>query len=290
MPGLAPELLAAFEEGEAFFNTDFDASGQSRRGGLGPLYNAASYAACHNGAGRGANSPAAGGLGSVLNPAATAGHAAEGRTLPAGRAISTTWTVMGFPDAQTGCTSHAAALANEMGVTSPVRPIDEGMRAAHLEANPAVTDISAADLAAITAFPRYTAVPARADTNSAAIRAGAKRFLDIGCESCHRATLVTGVVPKAPALSNQTIHRFTDLLLHDLGDGLADGRSDGAATGREWRTAPWWGLSLTGRVNRRVAYLHDGRARTTSCWRFWIRSSRYSVSCSFTNSVRPGSG
>jgi CxxC motif-containing protein (DUF1111 family) len=177
-----------------------------------------------------------------------------------------------------------------MGVTSPVRPIDEAMRAAHLEANPAATDISAADLAAITAFPRCTAVPARADTNSAAIRAGAKRFLDIGCESCHRATLVTGVVPDAPALSNQTIHRFTDLLLHDLGDGLADGRSDGAATGREWRTAPLWGLSLTGRVNRRVAYLHDGRARTTSCWRFWIRSSRYSVSCSFTNSVRPGSG
>ena len=63
-------------------------------------------------------------------------------------------------------------------------------------------------------------------------------------------------------LSRQTIHPFTDLLLHDLGEGLADGRPDGAATGREWRTAALWGLGLTGHVSRRIAYLHDGRART----------------------------
>jgi CxxC motif-containing protein (DUF1111 family) len=367
VPGLAAELFTAFEEGEAFFNTDFDATGQPRRGGLGPLYNAASCAACHNGAGRGApvtsfdeasislvfqwtdtslgaSSPLASGLGTVLNPAATAGHVAEGqafvtyrtrtvsladgtvvalrvpdyrielksgRALPAGMAISPrlappliggglldgvreavileradpddldgdgisgrpNWLResggklqlgrFGWKANQATLTDQvAAALANEMGVTSPVRPVDEAMRAARQEAKPTATDIDAADLAAITAFPRYTAVPARADTSSAAVRAGAARFLDLGCESCHRATLVTGIVPDAPALSNQTIHPFTDLLLHDMGEGLADGRSDGAATGREWRTAPLWGLSLTGRVNRRVAFLHDGRART----------------------------
>ena len=63
-------------------------------------------------------------------------------------------------------------------------------------------------------------------------------------------------------LNNQRIHPYTDLLLHDMGMGLADGRPDYLATGSEWRTAPLWGIGLLGIVNGATFYLHDGRART----------------------------
>ena len=64
-----------------------------------------------------------------------------------------------------------------------------------------------------------------------------------------------------PEVSNQTIHPYTDLLLHDMGDGLADGRPDFVATGREWRTPPLWGIGLTRRAQGHTFFLHDGRAR-----------------------------
>ena len=65
-----------------------------------------------------------------------------------------------------------------------------------------------------------------------------------------------------PELAQQSIYPYTDLLLHDLGEGLADGRPDGGADGQEWRTAPLWGLGLTQTVLPYASYLHDGRART----------------------------
>lgn len=158
----------------------------------------------------------------------------------------------------------ASALANEMGVTSALRPVDDraGRGLPAPQTGAAATELSDTDLAAIVAFQRFAGVPTRSGVDSAAARAGAAHFLALGCEGCHRATLRTGDVAGAPMLSRQTIHPFTDLLLHDLGEGLADGRPDGAATGREWRTAALWGLGLTGHVSRRIAYLHDGRART----------------------------
>jgi CxxC motif-containing protein (DUF1111 family) len=64
-----------------------------------------------------------------------------------------------------------------------------------------------------------------------------------------------------PALANQIIRPYTDLLLHDMGEGLADGRPEGMATGREWRTPPLWGIGLTGAVSGHTYFLHDGRAR-----------------------------
>jgi CxxC motif-containing protein (DUF1111 family) len=65
-------------------------------------------------------------------------------------------------------------------------------------------------------------------------------------------------------LSNQTIAPFTDLLLHDMGEGLADGQLDFQASGSEWRTAPLWGIGLFETVNGHTYYLHDGRARNLS--------------------------
>src|SRR5690606_33133481 len=96
----------------------------------------------------------------------------------------------------------------------------------------------------IVDYQLMLAVPARRNLDSPEVKRGARLFLETGCESCHRATFVTGDTPDKPWLSRQTIHPFTDLLLHDMGEELADGRADFKASGSEWRTPPLWGIGL----------------------------------------------
>ena len=115
---------------------------------------------------------------------------------------------------------------------------------------------------AVETHLRSTAVPARRDVNDAVVRRGEQVFGAARCAVCHVPELKTGDVPGYAALSNQTIRPYTDLLLHDLGEGLADDRPDFAASGSEWRTAPLWGIGLTKIVNGVTTYLHDGRARS----------------------------
>jgi len=86
-------------------------------------------------------------------------------------------------------------------------------------------------------------------------------FYDSGCAACHRPKFVTRTDPARPEHSHQLIWPYTDMLLHDMGDGLADGRPEGLADGREWRTAPLWGIGLTKVVSGHTFFLHDGRAR-----------------------------
>jgi CxxC motif-containing protein (DUF1111 family) len=83
----------------------------------------------------------------------------------------------------------------------------------------------------------------------------------VNCTSCHNPSFTTGSHPIA-ALANQKIYPFTDMLLHDMGDGLADGRRDFDASGRQWKTRPLWGMGHTQTINPRAGFLHDGRART----------------------------
>jgi CxxC motif-containing protein (DUF1111 family) len=92
--------------------------------------------------------------------------------------------------------------------------------------------------------------------------AGKVLFTAAGCAACHTPSHTTGVVPGQPHLSNQKIWPYTDLLLHDMGEGLADNRPEGDASGQEWRTPPLWGIGLTGAVSHHTNFLHDGRART----------------------------
>ena len=99
------------------------------------------------------------------------------------------------------------------------------------------------------------------DVDDPEVRAGARAFLQAGCAQCHAPTFTTGE-HAIPALSHQVIYPYTDLLLHDMGEGLADGRPDFQATGREWRTPPLWGIGLVPNVNRHTRFLHDGRARS----------------------------
>jgi CxxC motif-containing protein (DUF1111 family) len=161
----------------------------------------------------------------------------------------------------------AAAFSTEMGMSTSLRP---GHACAPLQAlcanapNGGEPEVSDEIFERIVAYQRMLGVPARRNVDSAQVRRGARLFMDAGCETCHRATFRTGEVADAPWLSRQTIHPLTDLLLHDMGPALADGRQDFDASGQEWRTAPLWGLGLQALVNGHTRLLHDGRARDAS--------------------------
>ncbi len=110
-------------------------------------------------------------------------------------------------------------------------------------------------------YSRNLAVPARRDPQDPKVLGGRALFHSTGCASCHHPTFTTGANPPDPHLAHQKIWPYTDLLLHDMGEGLADHRPEARADGREWRTAPLWGIGLTKTVSGHTYFLHDGRAR-----------------------------
>ena len=154
----------------------------------------------------------------------------------------------------------AGAFNGDMGLTTSVFPAEscEGVFAACARHAP---EISEAMLKAVTFYVQTLGVPARRNINDPHVRLGQALFAAIGCGGCHTQTLHTGELPGVPSVSNQRIHPYTDLLLHDMGPMLADGRPDFLADGREFRTAPLWGVGLTTLVNPKASFLHDGRAR-----------------------------
>jgi CxxC motif-containing protein (DUF1111 family) len=111
-------------------------------------------------------------------------------------------------------------------------------------------------------YSRHLAVPARRNIVDPEVMKGEQLFNYAGCDSCHRSQIKTAKNFDLPALSEQMINPYTDLLLHDMGEGLADNRPEFLASGQEWRTAPLWGLGYTEEVNGHTNFLHDGRART----------------------------
>ena len=115
-------------------------------------------------------------------------------------------------------------------------------------------------------FYQATLAPAaRRDPADPQVLQGQQIFARAQCAACHRPSYVTGEPPfprlSSPALSGQVIFPYTDLLLHDMGKDLADGRPDFLANGNQWRTPPLWGLGLVPAVNGHSRLLHDGRAR-----------------------------
>ncbi len=113
----------------------------------------------------------------------------------------------------------------------------------------------------VTFYAQNLAVPKRRNINDPEVAKGKQLFAKLGCSSCHTPSLTTGNAEGQPHLSNQKIWPYTDLLLHDMGEGLADNRPEGMANGQEWRTAPLWGIGLTETVSGHTFFLHDGRAR-----------------------------
>ena len=161
----------------------------------------------------------------------------------------------------------ADAASNDMGVTSPVFPNQTCMPAQTdcIEAihggDAKETEFTYAQVDEATAYLQLLSVPARGHLDEPTVQRGEKLFSDSGCTGCHKPLVVTGDDHELRRLRGQTIMPYTDLLLHDMGEGLADNRPSFEASGREWRTAPLWGIGMTETVNRHTLFLHDGRAR-----------------------------
>lgn len=164
----------------------------------------------------------------------------------------------------------AAAFANDIGISSWLARAPSGdCTATQLLCLQAPNgnsergeEISRKLLESVAHYSRNLAVPKRRDAAARHVLAGKAIFSAIGCAGCHTPTFMTGKHDRDPHLSHQKIWPYTDLLLHDMGEGLADNRPEARADGREWRTAPLWGIGLTGQVSGHAFFLHDGRARS----------------------------
>ncbi len=160
------------------------------------------------------------------------------------------------------------AFSGDMGLTTSLRPIDDCTDAQTAckqvpngngpNGEPEVSDNI---LRLVLFYSRNLAVPARRDVNAPEVLAGKNLFFQAGCQSCHTPKYTTAANAAEPELANQVIRPYSDLLLHDMGDGLADNRSEFQASGRDWRTPPLWGIGLTQAVSGHTQFLHDGRAR-----------------------------
>jgi CxxC motif-containing protein (DUF1111 family) len=163
---------------------------------------------------------------------------------------------------------NAAALSNDIGIANPLAPALWGDCTALQSACRAGPhgdserhgglEVSSKVTRHLAFYLQGLAPPPARDRDLAE---GRHLFRKVGCAACHREHFVTGDTDPLAALRGQTIRPFTDLLLHDMGDGLADSMREGEANEREWRTAPLWGIGLTKIVSGHSYFLHDGRAR-----------------------------
>jgi CxxC motif-containing protein (DUF1111 family) len=166
----------------------------------------------------------------------------------------------------------AEAFAGDMGISSPLVKKASGdctdkqgicMEAPNGNTPPETgAEINKELFDLVVFYSQNLAAPARRTPKAAPVLRGKALFAQAGCASCHRPSFTTDEAPDNPHLSGQTIFPYTDLLLHDMGEGLADNRPEREANGREWRTAPLWGVGLTQTVNGHTLLLHDGRARS----------------------------
>ncbi|NDC39837.1 MAG: thiol oxidoreductase, partial [Proteobacteria bacterium] len=140
----------------------------------------------------------------------------------------------------------------DIGLTSEYHPGVNGFE-----------ELSREALNRLTVYQQLPGVPVARDQGHPLVMQGKELFKQLNCSGCHRMSISTDATAAYPELSNQVIHPFTDLLLHDMGPGLADRRAEFNASGRHWRTTPLWGLGFSRTLSSvRQQYLHDGRART----------------------------
>jgi CxxC motif-containing protein (DUF1111 family) len=165
----------------------------------------------------------------------------------------------------------AHAFAGDIGISTPEMPqhwgdctqAEAACRALPTGVQERLGDVEAPQpvMDLVTFYSQNLAVPVRRKANDAHVLAGKKIFHDLGCISCHTPKFVTRRDAPNKAQAFQLIWPYSDFLLHDMGDGLADGQKVGDATGNEWRTPPLWGIGLTKTVSGHTFFLHDGRAR-----------------------------
>ena len=155
----------------------------------------------------------------------------------------------------------AGAFNTDMGVMTSILPSPD-CGSAQTNCGASGSEISDKNLQNLIDYIGLLGVSARRDLADPAALQGEALFTSAGCAACHIPTLTTGDRHPKAELRKQTIHPFTDLLIHDMGPGLADNLAEEGAAGSEWRTAPLWNIGLTARVSDGEGYLHDGRART----------------------------
>lgn len=158
----------------------------------------------------------------------------------------------------------AAAAHGDIGLSSPWFPeqnCPREQRACRRRVAGGEPELSDAQLQKLTLYLKLLGVPGQRNQDQADVRAGASQFRRMGCTACHQPAQTTAASAEPLLLAAQTFLPYTDLLLHDMGSGLADGRPEFEAGGREWRTAPLWGIGLIPTVNGHQYLLHDGRAR-----------------------------
>jgi CxxC motif-containing protein (DUF1111 family) len=165
----------------------------------------------------------------------------------------------------------ASAFTHDIGISNPDTPNSHGdctdrqpaCLAMATGVQPRLGDTEAPDpvLGLVTFYSEHLAVPARRDVASPDVLKGKSLFYGAGCASCHVPKFVTSREAGHPGQKFQLIWPYSDFLLHDMGEGLADGQPVGLAGGRDWRTPPLWGIGLTRTVNGHTLFLHDGRAR-----------------------------
>ncbi|KAA0968514.1 c-type cytochrome [Aureimonas fodinaquatilis] len=190
----------------------------------------------------------------------------------------------------------SSALAGDIGISSPdvprhygdctaaqtdclTRPNGVQARLGDTEAPDPVMDL-------ISFYSENLAVPARRDVDNPQVLQGKELFYQAGCTSCHQPKFVTRRDAANKAQSFQLIWPYSDFLLHDMGEDLADGQPVGVANGREWRTPPLWGIGLTETVNNHTFFLHDGRARNLTEAILWHGGEAEAARNNFAQMVR----
>jgi CxxC motif-containing protein (DUF1111 family) len=196
------------------------------------------------------------------------------------------------------------ALRGDMGVTNPLFP-DESIEgtdlmklykeaypdfAAYKETEEGKVEASLQFSEDVVFYTETLHVPARRNIDDEDVRAGGKLFETIGCAKCHTPSFTTGEETSfsmggkhIPSVENQVIYPFSDMLLHDMGDDLADHRRDFQADGNEWKTRQLWGIGMTQRVNPGAGFLHDGRARTLEEAILWHGGESEQITQEFMN-------
>ena len=177
----------------------------------------------------------------------------------------------------------AGALNEDMGITS--RLLSRENAYGQVQDDKIVDDPELPDsmFDAISFYVRSLSVPARRNLSDTKVINGKALFYQAKCNACHRPQMKTDVNILFPEISYKTIYPYTDLLLHDMGSGLADNRPDYLANGQEWKTPPLWGLGLLERVNGHTFFMHDGRARSIEEAILWHGGEAENAKNSFRN-------
>jgi CxxC motif-containing protein (DUF1111 family) len=180
----------------------------------------------------------------------------------------------------------AGAFLGDIGITSSLFPVENCTSPQNdclAAVSGGIPELSDTSLSHIELYVSNLAVPARRNIDSFNVKQGKKLFNSSGCVACHKANYTTGINLKFSNLSHQKIWPYTDLLLHDMGVGLADNRPEFLANGQEWRTPPLWGLGLIETVNGHTFYLHDGRARNLTEAIMWHGGEAENSKDNFSN-------